>query len=52
MVLNKPGYSFSGNVFHAFPKDLAIVLIRQNEFGAVTVDKLGSCFCIFEENRT
>lgn len=52
MVLNKPGYNFSGNVFHAVPKDLAIILIGQNEFGTVTVDRLGSWFRTFEENHT
>jgi len=50
-VLNKPGYNFSGSVFPAAPKDSAVILVKQNEFGTVTVDKLGSCFCTFEEIR-
>lgn len=49
MVLNELGYNISGNVFHAVPRDLAIILITQNEFGTVTVDKLGSSFCSFED---
>lgn len=45
MVLDKLGCNFLGNAFHAVLKDLAIILLRLNEFGTVTVEKHGSCLC-------